>query len=51
MAREKTTGFYFKMSPEENEWFKQRMAVTGKIERARNGKQKCTTERAECVKL
>ena len=29
MAREKTTGVYFKMSPEENEWFERRMAETG----------------------
>jgi hypothetical protein len=29
MAREKTTGFYFKMSPEEAEWFERRMAETG----------------------
>jgi len=29
MAREKTTGFYFKMSPEESELFEQRMAQTG----------------------
>jgi hypothetical protein len=29
MAREKTTGFYFKMSPEEAEWFERRMAMTG----------------------
>jgi hypothetical protein len=29
MAREKTTGFYFKMSPEENELFERNMARTG----------------------
>jgi hypothetical protein len=29
MAREKTTGFYFKMSPQESEWFERRMAETG----------------------
>jgi hypothetical protein len=29
MAREKTTGFYFKMSPEESELFERRMAQTG----------------------
>jgi hypothetical protein len=29
MAREKTTGFYFKMSPEEAEWFERRMVQTG----------------------
>ena len=29
MAREKTTGFYFKMSPEEWEWVERRMAQTG----------------------
>ena len=29
MAREKTTGFFFKMSPEESEWFEERMAQTG----------------------
>jgi hypothetical protein len=29
MAREKTTGFYFKMSPEEAELFERRMAQTG----------------------
>ncbi len=29
MAREKTTGFYFKMSPEESELFERRMALTG----------------------
>jgi len=29
MAREKTTGFFFKMSPEESELFEQRMAMTG----------------------
>ena len=28
MAREKTTGFFFKMSPEEAELFEQRMAMT-----------------------
>jgi len=29
MAREKTTGFYFKMSPEESELFERNMAQTG----------------------
>jgi hypothetical protein len=29
MAKEKTTGFFFKMSPEESELFEQRMALTG----------------------
>jgi hypothetical protein len=29
MAREKTTGFYFKMSQEESDLFEQRMALTG----------------------
>ena len=29
MAKEKTTGFFFKMSPEESELFEQRMAQTG----------------------
>jgi hypothetical protein len=29
MAREKTTGFYFKMSPEEWAWMEKRMAQTG----------------------
>ena len=29
MAKKKTTGFFFKMSPEELELFKQRMAMTG----------------------
>jgi len=29
MAKEKTTGFYFKMSPQESEWFERRMAQTG----------------------
>jgi hypothetical protein len=29
MAREKTTAFFFKMSPEESELFEQRMAITG----------------------
>ena len=29
MAREKTTGFFFKMSPEESELFEERMAMTG----------------------
>ena len=29
MAKEKTTGFYFKMSPEESELFERRMALTG----------------------
>ncbi len=29
MAREKTTGFYFKMSQEESELFERRMALTG----------------------
>jgi len=29
MAREKTTGFFFKMSPEEAELFERRMAETG----------------------
>ena len=29
MAREKTTGFYFKMSPEESELFDKRMAQSG----------------------
>ncbi len=29
MAREKTTGFYFKMSSEESELFERRMALTG----------------------
>lgn len=29
MAKEKTTGFYFKMSPEESDLFEQRMAQTG----------------------
>ena len=29
MARKKTTGFFFKMSPEESELFEQRMAMTG----------------------
>jgi hypothetical protein len=29
MAKEKTTGFFFKMSPEESEWFERRMAETG----------------------
>jgi len=29
MAREKTTGFFFKMSPEEWEWVEERMAQTG----------------------
>jgi len=29
MAREKTTGFYFKMSPEESELFEQNMARSG----------------------
>lgn len=29
MAKEKTTGFYFKMSPEEAELFERRMAQTG----------------------
>ena len=29
MAREKTTGFYFKMSPEESELFDNRMAQSG----------------------
>jgi len=29
MAKEKTTGFYFKMSPEESEWLERRMAETG----------------------
>lgn len=29
MPREKTTGFYFKMSPEEAEWLERRMAETG----------------------
>jgi hypothetical protein len=29
MAKTKTTGFYFKMSPEESEWFERRMAETG----------------------
>ena len=28
MAREKTTGFFFKMSPEESDLFEQRMAMT-----------------------
>ena len=28
MPREKTTGFFFKMSPEENELFEQKMALT-----------------------
>ena len=29
MAKEKTTGFFFKMSPEEAELFEKRMALTG----------------------
>jgi hypothetical protein len=29
MAKEKTTGFFFKMSPEEAEWFERRMTETG----------------------
>lgn len=29
MAKEKTTGFFFKMSPEESELFEQRMTQTG----------------------
>jgi hypothetical protein len=29
MAKEKTTGFFFKMSPEESELFERRMAQTG----------------------
>jgi len=29
MAKEKTTGFFFKMSPEESELFEERMAQTG----------------------
>ncbi|MDR0861358.1 MAG: hypothetical protein LBN30_01055 [Oscillospiraceae bacterium] len=29
MAKEKTTGFYFKMSPQEWDWVEQRMAQTG----------------------
>jgi len=29
MAREKTTGFFFKMSPQEWEWVEERMAQTG----------------------
>ena len=29
MAREKTTGFFFKMSPEESELFEEKMALTG----------------------
>ena len=29
MAKEKTTGFFFKMSPEESELFDKRMALTG----------------------
>ena len=29
MAKEKTTGFYFKMSPEEAEMFEEKMALTG----------------------
>ena len=28
MAKTKTTGFFFKMSPEESEWFEERMAQT-----------------------
>ena len=29
MAKEKTTGFFFKMSPEESEMFEEKMALTG----------------------